>query len=238
MIQFSNVTKVYQGGWTALEDAHFDVQRGEFVLLTGASGAGKSTILRLIYMDEAPDSGDVSLSFQGNLAYHSAEKISGGRRQQLRRRLGIVFQDFKLLADRTVYENVALALRVADETETRIKHRVYEVLNLVKLGAQARRFPHELSGGEQQRVAIARAMANEPDIVLADEPTGNLDPASSHEILRIFQDIHAAGTAVMMATHDYPLIDALPYRRILVEQGRIIGDGYPEPLNEPPVFLA
>jgi cell division transport system ATP-binding protein len=238
MINFSHVTKIYGGGWTALEDAHFEVERGEFVLLTGASGAGKSTILRLIYMDESPDSGDVALYFQGDLAYHSAEKISGSRRQQLRRRLGIVFQDFKLLHDRTVYENVALALRVADVAEARIKHRVYEVLNLVKLGAQARRFPHELSGGEQQRVAIARAMANEPTIVLADEPTGNLDPASSHEILRIFQDIHAAGTAVLMATHDYPLIDALPYRRILLEQGRILSDGFPEPLVEPPLFLA
>ncbi len=238
MINFSHVTKIYEGGWTALEDAHFEVQRGEFVLLTGASGAGKSTILRLLYMDETPDSGDVALYFQGDLAYHSAERMSSGRRQNLRRRLGIVFQDFKLLHDRTVYENVALALRVADVAEARIKHRVYEVLNLVKLGPQARRFPHELSGGEQQRVAIARAMANEPYIVLADEPTGNLDPASSHEILRIFQDIHAAGTAVLMATHDYPLIDALPYRRIVLEQGRIIGDGIPGPLNEDPVFLA
>jgi cell division transport system ATP-binding protein len=237
MINFTHVTKVYEGGWTALEDAHFEVQRGEFVLLTGASGAGKSTILRLLYMDETPDSGDVALYFRDDMAYHSAQRLSAGRRQNLRRRLGIVFQDFKLLADRTVYENVALALRVADVAESRIKHRVYEVLNLVKLGPQARRFPHELSGGEQQRVAIARAMANEPFIVLADEPTGNLDPASSHEILRIFQDIHAAGTAVVMATHDYPLIDALPYRRILLEHGRIVADGVPPPLDEAPYFL-
>jgi cell division transport system ATP-binding protein len=239
MIQFSHVTKIYKGGWTALEDAHFEVARGEFVLLTGASGAGKSTILRLLYMDESPDQGEVSLYFRDDMAYRSSQRLSAGRRQNIRRRLGVVFQDFKLLADRTVYENVALALRVADVEETRIRHRVFEVLNLVRLGPQARRFPHELSGGEQQRVAIARAMANEPYVVLADEPTGNLDPQSSHEILRIFQDIHAAGTAVLMATHDYPLIHELPYRRIRLEHGRVVEDiPYLQPGLQQPFFLA
>ncbi len=219
MIEFADVSKEYTGGWKALDGVSFRLDRGEFVLLTGPSGAGKSTILRMVYMDEKPDSGLVTVSAGPGFDYRSDRKLSTAKVQALRRRLGIVFQDFKLLSDRNVFENVALALRVADAPQARVKQRVYEVLALVRLSAKAKRMPHELSGGEQQRVAIARAMANEPYAVLADEPTGNLDPETSRDILRIFQDIHAGGTAVLMATHDLPLIEKLPYRRLEMDAG-------------------
>lgn len=219
MITFDQVTKVYNGGWLALDKASFSIEPGEFVLLTGPSGAGKSTILRLIYMDEAPETGEVRVAFGDGETYSSSKKPSRGRIQKLRRRLGIVFQDFKLLPDRTVFDNVALALRAADVPEARVKQRVYEVLTMVRLSPKARRFPHELSGGEQQRAAIARAMANDPEIVLADEPTGNLDPETSVEILRIFHDIHLAGVAVLMATHDELLTGNLPVRRLCLDRG-------------------
>jgi cell division transport system ATP-binding protein len=219
MITFDHVTKVYPGGWQALDDASFRVDPGEFVLLTGPSGAGKSTILRLIYRDDTPDSGEITVSFGPGEEYRSGKKTSRGRVQKLRRKLGIVFQDFKLLPDRTIFDNVALALRAADVPEPRVKQRVYEVLTMVRLSPKARRFPHELSGGEQQRAAIARAMANNPHVVLADEPTGNLDPETSVEILRIFHDIHLAGTAVLMATHDELLTGGLPVRRLCLDRG-------------------
>ncbi|HLU69782.1 MAG TPA: ATP-binding cassette domain-containing protein [Fibrobacteria bacterium] len=219
MITFDQVTKVYNGGWLALDKASFSIDPGEFVLLTGASGAGKSTILRLIYMDEAPDTGEVSIVFGDGEEYRSGKRPSRGRIQKLRRRLGIVFQDFKLLSDRTIFENVALALRAANVPEARVKQRVFEVLTMVRLSAKARRFPHELSGGEQQRAAIARAMANDPEIVLADEPTGNLDSETSVEILRIFHDIHLTGVAVLMATHDELLTGNLPVRRLCLDRG-------------------
>jgi cell division transport system ATP-binding protein len=144
----------------------------------------------------------------------------------LRRRLGIVFQDFKLLPDRNVFENVAFALRVAGYSSKRLKHRVYEVLTLTGISHKAKNMPHQLSGGEQQRVSIARAMANEPYIVLADEPTGNLDPQTSQEIVKIFQNINASGTAVLMATHDYGLINSLPFRRLMLNRGALVNRDY------------
>jgi cell division transport system ATP-binding protein len=222
MIAFTHVTKFYQGDWKALDDVHFRIDRGEFVFLTGPSGAGKTTILKLLYLDEKPDKGEVLISFSKDLTYYSHEAMPASKVQMLRRRLGIVFQDFKLLPDRNVFENVALALRIAGHRQRRIKQRVYEVLTLTGISHKARNLPHQLSGGEQQRVAIARAMANEPYIVLADEPTGNLDPRTSREVLKIFQDIHASGTAVLMATHDYHLIDTLPHRRILLNHGTLV----------------
>ncbi|MDB5047038.1 MAG: ftsE [Fibrobacteres bacterium] len=221
MISFIHVSKKYEKDWKALQDVHFRLDRGEFVFLTGPSGAGKTTILKLIYMDERPDIGEVLISFNKDLAYRSAE-TSLSKIQLLRRRLGIVFQDFKLLPDRNVFENVAFALRVAGYSSKRIKHRVYEVLTLTGISHKAKNLPHQLSGGEQQRVSIARAMANEPYIVLADEPTGNLDPQTSKEIVKIFQNINASGTAVLMATHDYGLINSLPYRRLLLNRGSLV----------------
>jgi cell division transport system ATP-binding protein len=216
-----HVSKKYEKDWKALQDVHFRLDRGEFVFLTGPSGAGKTTILKLIYMDERPDIGEVLISFNKDLAYRSTE-TSLSKIQLLRRRLGIVFQDFKLLPDRSVYENVAFALRVAGYSRQRIKPRVYEVLTLTGISHKAKNLPHQLSGGEQQRVSIARAMANEPYIILADEPTGNLDPQTSHEIVKIFQNINASGTAVLMATHDYGLINSLPYRRLQLNRGALV----------------
>jgi cell division transport system ATP-binding protein len=221
VISFIHVSKKYEKDWKALQDVHFRLDRGEFVFLTGPSGAGKTTILKLIYMDERPDIGEVLISFNKDLAYRSAE-TSLSKIQLLRRRLGIVFQDFKLLPDRNVFENVAFALRVAGYSSKRIKQRVYEVLTLTGISHKAKNLPHQLSGGEQQRVSIARAMANEPYIVLADEPTGNLDPQTSKEIVKIFQNINASGTAVLMATHDYGLINSLPYRRLLLNRGSLV----------------
>jgi cell division transport system ATP-binding protein len=221
VISFIHVSKKYEKDWKALQDVHFRLDRGEFVFLTGPSGAGKTTILKLIYMDEKPDIGEVLISFNKDLAYRSAE-TSLSKIQLLRRRLGIVFQDFKLLPDRNVFENVAFALRVAGYSSKRIKQRVYEVLTLTGISHKAKNMPHQLSGGEQQRVSIARAMANEPYIVLADEPTGNLDPQTSQEIVKIFQNINASGTAVLMATHDYGLINSLPYRRLLLNRGALV----------------
>ncbi|MEO7427152.1 MAG: cell division ATP-binding protein FtsE [Fibrobacteria bacterium] len=221
MISFIHVSKKYEKDWKALQDVHFRLDRGEFVFLTGPSGAGKTTILKLIYMDERPDIGEVLISFNKDLAYRSTE-TSLSKIQLLRRRLGIVFQDFKLLPDRSVYENVAFALRVAGYSRQRIKPRVYEVLTLTGISHKAKNLPHQLSGGEQQRVSIARAMANEPYIILADEPTGNLDPQTSHEIVKIFQNINASGTAVLMATHDYGLINSLPYRRLQLNRGALV----------------
>jgi cell division transport system ATP-binding protein len=221
VISFIHVTKIYEKSWKAVDDIHFRIDRGEFVFLTGPSGAGKTTILKLIYMDERPDRGEVLISFNKDLAYRSTE-TSPATIQLLRRRLGIVFQDFKLLPDRNVFENVAFALRVAGYSSKRVKQRVFEVLTLTGISHKARNLPHQLSGGEQQRVSIARAMANEPYIILADEPTGNLDPQTSREIVKIFQNINVAGTAVLMATHDYSLINSLPYRRLTINRGALV----------------
>ncbi len=225
MITFNHVTKIYERTWKAIEDVHFRIDRGEYVFLTGPSGAGKTTILKLIYMDERPDKGEVLISFNRDLTYRSHETPQS-RIQLLRRRLGIVFQDFKLLSDRNVFENVAFALRVGGYPSKKIKSRVYEVLTLTGISHKARNLPHQLSGGEQQRVSIARAMANEPYIILADEPTGNLDPDTSREIVKIFQYINISGTAVLMATHDFGLIDSLPYRRLALNRGALRNRDY------------
>jgi cell division transport system ATP-binding protein len=221
MISFIHVTKSYGPDFKALDDVHFRIERGEFAFLTGASGAGKTSVLRLIYMEERPDKGEVLVSFRPDLTYRSQE-TTASRVQLLRRRLGIVFQDFKLLNDRNVFENIAFSLRIAGMPGRKLKQRVYEVLTLTGISHKSKNLPQQLSGGEQQRVAIARAMANEPYIILADEPTGNLDPQTAGEIMKIFQEIHARGTAVLMATHDFPLIDNLPYRRIRLHRGQLV----------------
>jgi len=226
MISFSHVTKFYKGDWKALDDVHFRMDRGEFVFLTGPSGAGKSTVLKMLYLDEKPDRGEVLISFSKDLTYRSNEYTPASKTQSVRRRLGIVFQDFKLLGDRNVFENVALALRIAGHSRQRIKHRVFETLALTGISHKARDLPHQLSGGEQQRVAIARAMANEPYILLADEPTGNLDLATSREVVEIFRNIHATGTAVLMATHDVQLMESLSYRRIQLNHGALVNRDY------------
>jgi cell division transport system ATP-binding protein len=221
LIAFNHVTKYYEKTWKALNDIHFRIANGEFIFLTGPSGAGKTTILKLIYMDERPDSGEVLISFNKDLTYRSGN-TQQSRIQIFRRKLGIVFQDFKLLPDRNAFENVAFALRISGASGKRIKRRSYEVLASCGIAHKALYLPHQLSGGEQQRVAIARAMANEPYIMLADEPTGNLDAETALEILHLFRNINAAGTTVLMATHNTSLIKSLPYRRLAIDRGALI----------------
>ncbi len=217
MIEFYNVT-LKIGQKEILKDISFRLFKGEFAYIVGPSGAGKSTILRLIYMDLLPDEGMVIV---GN---YSSAKIKESEIPFLRRELGVIFQDFKLLQDRNVYENVAFALRVSGVRNSEIKRRVLRVLNEVNIAHRRNMLPEKLSGGEQQRVAIARAIVNEPFIVLADEPTGNLDWQKSVEIMEILERINRQGTAILMATHDQSLIQRFPHRVIRIENGRLISE--------------
>ncbi len=215
MIEFYNVSLNIDGK-AILKNVSFRLFKGEFAYIVGPSGAGKSTILRLIYMDTFPDQGMVIVN------NYSSAKIRAHEIPYLRRELGVVFQDFKLLPDRTVYENVAFALRATGVKAKEIRHRVVRVLNEVNVAQQRSKLPEQISGGERQRVAIARAIINNPFIVLADEPTGNLDAQNSREIMEIFERINRKGTAILMATHDQFLIDQYPHRVIKIEEGRIV----------------
>jgi len=224
MIHFMHVTKTYAQGWKALDDVSFKIGKGEFVFLTGHSGAGKTTILKLIYMDERPDperGGQVIVHMASDLIFDS-KNTPVNQVQRLRRKLGIVFQDFKLLNDRNVFENIALALRIAGYSGDVIKSKVYEAMTLVGISHRRSAMPYMLSGGEQQRVAIARAMVHDPYILLADEPTGNLDPDNAREVFQIFKEINARGTAVLMATHNPGFYLNSPFRRLVLDHGRLI----------------
>lgn len=214
MIQFYNVDLQY-GDRRILHHITFHINKGEFVYIIGPTGVGKSSILKLIYFDEFPDSGTVIIN------QYSSAKIKLREIPFIRRKLGIVFQDFKLLPDRNVFENVAFALRVTGAPSSIIKKKVLRVLNEAGLGNRRNHYPRELSGGEQQRVAIARALVNEPFILLADEPTGNLDPKSAIEILEILESINKRGTAVLMATHNYSLIKQFPHQTLSMLNGEL-----------------
>ena len=214
MIQFFNVNLNY-GSKDILRHVTFKIDKSEFVYLIGPSGAGKSSIINLINFAQFPDSGTVIVN------QYSSAKIRYKQIPHVRRTLGVIFQDFKLLGDRNVYENIALTLRVTGTRSSEISKRVLRTLTEVGLGHKRNSFPRDLSGGEQQRVAIARALINDPFILLADEPTGNLDPQSAMEILELLEDINRRGTAVLMATHNYSLIKKYPHRTISVEQGEI-----------------
>ncbi len=202
----------------ALKDINFQLANGEFVFLVGASGAGKSTLLRMMYMDDIPDSGQVIMG-----AYVST-RIKRSDIPRLRRKIGIVFQDFRLIGDRTVFENVALAMKVAGTGITEIKHEMTNILTRVGLYHKRYELPGALSGGEQQRVAIARAVANKPAVLLADEPTGNLDPMVTRGILELLFKINSGGTAVLMATHDVELVKSFGQRIIYLQDGKIAKD--------------
>lgn len=217
MIEFYNVT-LKMGRKEILKDLSFRLFKGEFAYIVGPSGAGKSTVLRLIYMDLFPDEGMVIV---GN---YSSAKIKENQIPYLRRELGVIFQDFKLLPDRNVYENVAFALRATGVKGSEVKRRVLRVLSEVNIAHRRNHLPQSLSGGEQQRVAIARAIVNEPFIILADEPTGNLDMQKSVEIMEILERINRQGTAVLMATHDQSLIERFPHRVIKIENGRLVSE--------------
>ncbi len=224
MIHFEHVTKSFKGDWKALDDVTLKILSSEFVFLTGHSGAGKSTLLKHIYMEERPDlrkGGQVLVSFGKNAVYDS-KSTQPSEIQALRRRMGIVFQDFKLLEDRDVFENVAFALRIADYPIRKIKERVFEVLSQTGIGHLRNAFPHTLSGGEKQRTVIARAIANQPSILIADEPTGNLDPENAAGIFELLKQINAQGTTVIMATHNPDLYGGSTFRRIVLSHGRLV----------------
>ncbi|MSO78537.1 MAG: cell division ATP-binding protein FtsE [Acidimicrobiia bacterium] len=218
MLRFENVSKVYKGNVTALRDVSIDVQKGEFLFLVGPSGSGKSTFLRLLLREEDPTNGRIVV------AGRDISAMSHWKTPQLRRNIGTVFQDFKLLPTRTVYENVAFAMEVIGRPRHVVRTQVPQVLDLVGLAKKAGRLPTELSGGEQQRVSIARAFVNRPLIVLADEPTGNLDPATTVGIMRILDRINRTGTTVVMATHDQRIVDAMRRRVIELDRGSIVRD--------------
>ena len=218
MIRFDNVTKTYKGSIVALADVSLEITKGEFVFLVGASGSGKTTMLKLLLREEVVDSGRIWV------AGREVNRLSKWRVPYLRRNLGCVFQDFRLLPNKTVFENVAFALEVIGRPRQVIATQVPQVLELVGLGQKGRRFPHELSGGEQQRVAIARAFVNRPLILLADEPTGNLDPGTSQGIMALLDRINRTGTTVVMATHDSGMVDMMRRRVIEIDTGRVVRD--------------
>ena len=219
MIRLENVTKIYPAGARpALDDVSLGVEKGEFVFLIGSSGSGKSTVLRLLLREELPTTGLVTVDGR-NLVKMPNRKVP-----DLRRRIGCVFQDFRLLPKKNVYENVAFALEVINKSPRAIRRTVPEVLDLVGLEGKAQRMPNELSGGEQQRVAIARAFVNRPLVLLADEPTGNLDPDTSQGIMSLLERINRTGTTVVMATHDNNIVDAMRRRVIELDSGRVIRD--------------
>jgi cell division transport system ATP-binding protein len=217
VIRFHNVFKSFPNGALALKDVSFHVSKSEFVFLTGHSGAGKSTILKLLFGEQRPSQGEVKVSG------FSIGELRSGDIPKLRRRLGVVFQDFRLLEERSAAENVAFALEVTGARRDTIPARTMRVLTQVGLAAKSRGYPRELSGGEQQRVAIARALVNDPAILLADEPTGNLDSTTSEEIMRVFADLHTAGQTVVMVTHE-PDIAACAQRVVVLRDGRVERD--------------
>lgn len=219
VIRLENVTKVYaRGARPALDAVDLEIERGEFVFLVGASGSGKSTLLRLVLREERPTGGRIVVAGK-DLSTLSTWKVP-----HLRRQIGTVFQDFRLLPSKTVFENVAFALQVIGKPKHHIMATVPDTLELVGLGGKEKRRPHELSGGEQQRVAIARAFVNRPSILLADEPTGNLDPTTSVGIMRLLDRINRTGTTVVMATHDDEIVDQMRKRVIELETGQVVRD--------------
>jgi cell division transport system ATP-binding protein len=215
MIELKDVTVSFDGQ-VILDRLNLSIKDGEFVYLVGATGAGKSSLLRLLYMDLKPESGTVAVLDYDSITTRASEI------PHLRRKLGIVFQDFKLLEDRDVFENVAFALYVTNSRRSDIKKRVFHALSDVGVSHKRNQMPHELSGGEQQRVVIARALVNTPSILLADEPTGNLDPGASAEIMELIRKINMRGTAVLMATHNYELVRKYPARVIQLKDGKLV----------------
>src|SRR3954469_18195813 len=218
VVEFKDVTKVYDGGSVAVQSANMRIGRGEFVFLVGPTGCGKSTCIRLLMKELEPSRGEVSI------AGRPLAEVLGSRVPHLRRNIGVVFQDYKLLPNRTVYDNVAYSLQVIGESRQEIRRKVPDILRLVGLSTKLHNFPDELSGGEQQRVSIARAFVNHPPLVLADEPTGNLDPETSIGIMQLIYRINRTGTTVVVATHDREMVDKMRRRVIELRDGRVIRD--------------
>ncbi|MBR1396251.1 MAG: cell division ATP-binding protein FtsE [Selenomonadaceae bacterium] len=218
MITMRDVTKVYPNKVVALDNINVDIQKGEFVFIVGASGAGKSTFIKLLMREEKATSGEIIVNGRNVVKMKSSEV------PYLRRELGVIFQDYRLLPYKTVFENIAFAMQVIESPRQMMQRSVDSVLDIVGLREKHKNFPGELSGGEQQRVAIARAIVNDPSIVIADEPTGNLDPETSWDIMDIFQRINAVGTTIVMATHDKAIVDSMKRRVIAIENGHIVRD--------------
>ena len=218
MIRLKNVSKIFPNGFAALEDITLHIGRGEFVYLVGPSGAGKSSLLNMVFRSEVPTSGEIYID---NFPLNSIKK---GQIPYFRRSIGMIFQDYKLLPRRTVYENIAFALRVMHYSRSRIRRQVTQVLELVGLAEKLNHYPSELSGGEQQRICIARAIVNNPPILLADEPTGNLDPDTSWEIMQLLSKINARQTTVVVATHNKSIVDDIRKRVVALENGKIVRD--------------
>lgn len=218
MIQMTNVTKVYSNGAAALTNVNLTIPNGDFVFIVGPSGAGKTTVTKLIMREELPTSGTIIVNGKNTAEMREHEV------PYLRRNLGVVFQDFRLLPNKTVFQNVAFALEVIEAPRREIQKKVPAVLDLVGLWDKAKVYPNQMSGGEQQRVAIARAIVNNPTIVIADEPTGNLDPDTSWEIMKIFEQINKTGTTIVMATHAKTIVNSMQRRVVAFEQGRIVRD--------------
>ncbi|ANM30261.1 hypothetical protein ABI59_12720 [Acidobacteria bacterium Mor1] len=231
MIRAFNLVKRYPGGTTALAEANLEVERGEFVFVTGPSGAGKTTLLRLMLRQELPSSGQIIVNGR-NVGALPASKVP-----ELRSTIGVVFQDFKLIRRKTALENVAYVLNVAGLSRSEQKQRAYEALKGVGLNHRLNALPPTLSGGEQQRVAIARAVVTDPELLLADEPTGNLDGELAVEIMRLFREINARGTTVVVATHDKELIHRMKLRTVLLDGGKVVNAGE-KPAGQPPAGTA
>ncbi len=217
MIYFNNVTKAYDDS-VALDDVTFNITAGEFVSIVGHSGAGKTTLTKMILADENPTNGTV---FFESIDIH---KLNNRDLTKMRRRIGVVFQDYKLLSNKTAYENIAFSMEAVGKSDEEISSDVPHVLELVDLAHKATHFPHQMSGGEQQRLAIARAIINQPEVIIADEPTGNLDPINTHEIVQILKKINDLGTTVILTTHNKGVIDSVNKRVITIENGKIIKD--------------
>ncbi|MGB2580164.1 MAG: cell division ATP-binding protein FtsE [Minisyncoccia bacterium] len=218
MIYFDNVSKSYQDGTVALNGVTLSIKQGEFVSIVGHSGAGKTTLVKLLLGEDNPTSGSVSFDSV------NIKKIKAKDMPELRRRIGVIFQDFRLLPNKTAYENVAFAMEVAGKSDEEIASDVPHVLELVDLTKKMWNFPRQLSGGELQRVAIARAIVNQPDLIIADEPTGNLDPINTYEIVQVLKKINDMGTTVILTTHNKGVVEALGKRVITMDHGRIIRD--------------
>ncbi len=219
MVILKDVFKTYENGTKALKGINIEIKDGEFVFLVGPSGSGKTTVIKLITGEVAPTSGSVIVND------YNVDSLRMRKMAMMRRTVGVIFQDFRLIEDKTVYENIAFAMRVVGASNKEIKRRVPYVLDLVGLDTRTRRFPRELSGGEQQRVAIARALVNNPRLIIADEPTGNLDPARSLEIMMLLNKINELGTTVLVVTHEKGLVNHFSKRVIAIDGGRIISDG-------------
>ena len=226
MIEFRNVSKVYDTGTEAVHNACFVINKGDFAFLVGSSGSGKSTLIKLILKEEEATRGNIIINGR-DITFLKQKRVPF-----LRRSMGVVFQDFRLLPDKTVYENVAFAMYIVKATPRHIRRQVPMVLSLVGLSAKAKMYPNELSGGEQQRVALARALVNNPSMIIADEPTGNLDPETAWDIMNLLNDINMRGTTVVVATHAKDIVDAMKKRVIQIDKGNIIRDdkkgGYSE----------